>query len=332
LDELKPAPLAETIDGGSIDDQADDQATLHLVDRDVAVIDYEGSNYRTDFWGGPEREYEDAVERLVLQRLVPPSGLRVAEIGAGFGRLASLYRGYQQVILFDYSRSLLQEARERWGDDPRFVFVAGDIYKLPLASNILDTLVMVRVMHHLADVPLALTQLARTLHMESCAVLEFANKRHIKSVIRWLTRRQSWSPFAEAPVEFVELNYDFHPNWMKARLTDAGFRCKQRVAVSHFRLPLLKRLVNAHWLARIDNGIATVAGWRPYAPSVFVQASVSTGTKQKSVAVGPASIPHLFRCPGCLAEAFEQDDSERIRCAACGQRYARNDGIWDFKK
>ncbi len=43
---------------------------------------------------------------------------------AGFGRLADLYRGYEQVVLFDYSRTLLEEAAERWGDDERFVFVS----------------------------------------------------------------------------------------------------------------------------------------------------------------------------------------------------------------
>nr|HID13463.1 hypothetical protein [Anaerolineae bacterium] len=54
------------------------------------ICDYEGSAYRTEFWG-QGREYEDAVERIALQRLLPPSGRRIIEIGAGFGRLADLY-------------------------------------------------------------------------------------------------------------------------------------------------------------------------------------------------------------------------------------------------
>jgi hypothetical protein len=50
-------------------------------------------------------------------------------------------------------------------------------------------------------------------------------------------RRQSWSPLSEEPVEFVRLNYDFHPELDGA----AGGRCQrltvqQRYAVSHFRL------------------------------------------------------------------------------------------------
>ena len=179
------------------------------------MIDYEGSGYQTDFWVGQGREYEDAAERRALAELVPLVGVRIAEIGAGFGRLGELYRGYEQVILFDYSRTLLAEAAARWGHDPRFVFVAGNVYSLPLASGILDTLVMVRVMHHLADVDVALAQLQRVLHSRSVAVLEYANKRNLKAIFRWLAGRQQWSPFELQPFEFVELNFDFHPQWME---------------------------------------------------------------------------------------------------------------------
>ncbi|NJO83820.1 MAG: hypothetical protein HC828_14170 [Blastochloris sp.] len=52
------------------------------------ICDYEGSNYRTEFWEGRGREYEDQVERIALRRLLPPEGgRRLLEIGAGFGRL-----------------------------------------------------------------------------------------------------------------------------------------------------------------------------------------------------------------------------------------------------
>ena len=162
---------------------------------DIPVIDYENSQYKTDFWEGQGRSYEDAAERLALQQLLPQHGVRIAEIGAGFGRLADLYVGYEQIILFDYSRTLLQDAVSRWGHDPRFVFVAGNIYQLPLATGCLDSLVMVRVMHHLAGVPQALHQLARVLHKRSVAVLEYANKRNLKAMIRWLLQQQQASSY-----------------------------------------------------------------------------------------------------------------------------------------
>ncbi|MEI2622975.1 MAG: hypothetical protein V9G23_02985 [Giesbergeria sp.] len=40
----------------------------------VPVIDYEGSGYKTEFWAGQGRDYEDATERLALGSLLPPTG------------------------------------------------------------------------------------------------------------------------------------------------------------------------------------------------------------------------------------------------------------------
>ena len=47
--------------------------------------DYEGSQYRADFWVGQGRQYEDAAERIAIERMLPANGGRIAEIGAGFG-------------------------------------------------------------------------------------------------------------------------------------------------------------------------------------------------------------------------------------------------------
>lgn len=295
------------------------------------VIDYEGSGYRTDFWEGQGREYEDAVERVVLRQLLPPSGRRIAEIGAGFGRLAQLYAGYDQVILFDYSRSLLQEAAERWGNDPRFVFVAGNIYELPLADGVLDTLVMVRVMHHLADVPQALAQLRRALHGQGVAVLEYANKRNLKAIARWLLGRQSWSPFAPEPVEFVRLNYDFHPDWMDEQMDSAGLDVARRFAVSHFRLPALKQRVPAERLAAVEQPLFGLGGRFPLAPSVFVQARSRGNGENQVPSTGARDIPHLLRCPHCSTSPLGWDGDSRVVCPSCKRYYAKQGQVWDMK-
>src|SRR5512140_3405910 len=123
------------------------------------VIDYEGSTYSTEFWN-PAREYEDRAERIAIRAMLPPRGKRLIDIGAGAGRLSDLYLGYDEVILMDYARSTVIEARERWQHDPRFKFVAADLYQLPFADHIFDSVVMIRVIHHIVDVPRALGNIA----------------------------------------------------------------------------------------------------------------------------------------------------------------------------
>lgn len=299
---------------------------------DVPVIDYEGSQYKSDFWLGQGRGYEDATERRALKRLLPPHGGRIAEIGAGFGRLADLYGGYEQVILFDYSRTLLQDAVAKWGNDPRFIFVAGNIYEMPLATGVLDSLVMVRVMHHLADVSLALQQLARILHRHGVAVLEYANKRNLKALLRWTMGRQPWSPLALEPLEFVKLNFDFHPIWMQTQFSNAKLVVKEQYAVSHFRLPLLKRFMGAEQLAQLDEWLFVAGGRYPLAPSVFVQARANLDQPRVTLSNDPAALAKLFRCPHCSAEAFSFVSSSQLVCGSCNHNYAKQNGIWDFKE
>ena len=185
------------------------------------VIDYEGSTYSTEFWTGA-REYEDRAERIAIQAMLPPRGGRLIDIGAGAGRLGDLYLGYDEVILMDYARSTIVEARDRWGHDPRFKFVAADLYTLPFVDAAFDSIVMIRVIHHIVDVPRALHNIRAAMKPTGRFVFEFANKRNLKAIARYTLRKQGWSPFNQKPIEFVELNFDFHPDWMKQQLTPSG--------------------------------------------------------------------------------------------------------------
>jgi ubiquinone/menaquinone biosynthesis C-methylase UbiE len=288
------------------------------------LCDYEGHDYRTRFWG-QGREYEDRAERIALRRLLPPHGQRLAEIGAGFGRLADLYDGYQQVILLDPARSLLLEARETLRDDDRFLFVRGDANNLPLADQACDTLVMVRVMHHLPEVGRAMSELARSLCRGGTLVYEYANKRNLKAVVRYLVRRQPWSPFVPEPVEFAPMHFDFHPAWMAERLREAGFESQRDLAVSTFRLALLKRLVPPRLLATLDGLLQPLGGFCKLSPSVFVRATRSPVTNG-----APSSLPaNPFRCPACHAAPLAAD-RETLICRSCDRRWPITDGIYDF--
>jgi len=226
--------------------------------------------------------------------------------------------------LLDYSRSLLRQAQERLGRDGRILYVAASFYAMPFLPGAIDTAMMVRVIHHVADVPRLLDEVARVLAAGGSYVLEFASKRHLKAMVRHALGRQAWNPYDRAPVEFVEMNFDFHPAWMQEQLAEAGFHVKHQRTVSHFRLPLLKRLVPPRALARLDGLFQpTGARWQ-LTPSVFLHCTLGD-----SAAAAPAGA--LFGCPAC-GSAGLLTSLEALACPDCGRRWPIEDGIYNFKE
>ena len=282
------------------------------------LIDYEGYDYEGAFWGG--RDYEDAVERIALAKLLPPSGRRLVEIGAAYGRLADQYRGYEQVILLDPAKSQVQEARRRLSADPRFLFVVGDSYRLPFSTSALDVAVTVRVLHHLTDVPAAFQEIHRILRPEGRYLLEYANKRNLKEILRHLVGRSQRRPFSPEPVEYVSLHFDFHPSYIESHLSDAHFGLEKSLAVSSLRLALLKNVIPLPWLIRADGALQSPTAPLKLAPSMFLLARAEKDGLESD---------NLFRCPACGNEDLEETTSA-LACEECGRHWPFEDGIYDF--
>jgi len=287
------------------------------------VLDYGASTYERDFWLGQGRDYEDRAERWALRRLLPPSGGRLVDVGAGYGRLADLYTGHAQVILLDYSADLLRDARQRLAARPPLT-VAASYYEIPLADGACDTAVMVRALHHAADVPAVLRELRRILRPGGTLVLEHANKCHLKAVLSYRLGRAP-TPFTLEPKEFAYLNFDFHPEYIRRHLALAGFAVEEERAVSTFRLPLLKRVVPARLLAALDGVLQRpLARFHP-SPSVFLRCR----------AVGDAGTPPpgrpLFRCPRCHAPDLRPEGPGGLVCGQCGAAWPIIEGIHLFR-
>ncbi len=287
------------------------------------ICDYEGSSYRTDFWEGQGREYEDLAERIALRKLLPSDGDLLMEIGAGFGRLTDLYHGYKKVVLLDYSKSMLRQAQERLGRDKKYIYVAANLYNLPFVDHLFSTTVTVRVLHHVQDLAAAFCEIWRVLMPAGHYILEYANKRHLKAILRYALRRQQWNPFALEPVEFVKLNYDFHPAWMEARLQETGFVTEKQLAVSYFRHPLAKRLVPPRLLAAVDGSLQWTASLWKLSPSIFVRARAEKECP-------PAESQGFFRCPACHSPQLVETD-QALDCPNCGRRWPVDDSIYDFR-
>lgn len=289
------------------------------------VIDYEGSDYQTSFWKEGGREYEDRCEQIALKRLLPDQGDLLLEIGAGAGRNTPRYPGFERIVLLDYSLTQLQQAQEYLGKSDKYLYVAGDVYRLPFVNNLFDGGTMIRTLHHMQDPLAALNQINRVLQKSSPFLLEYANKQNLKAIMRYLVGVQEWNPFSLDAVEFEELNFDFHPRSIRRLLGEAGFELERQLTVSHFRVNFLKRTIPTGLLVSFDSILQYTGALWQLTPSVFTR-----NINQK----GASQLPEgFFQCPDC-GEALQEEDPDNkfISCPACQNSYPILDGIYDFRK
>jgi ubiquinone/menaquinone biosynthesis C-methylase UbiE len=256
-----PTPAAPDAPGPSDTSSA---APEHEIPR------YDDLRYRDVFWAA--RDYEDRCDRTAIRALLPPTGGRLVEVGAGYGRLADEYRGYREVVLLDASEAHVAAAREQFRDDPRIRVEQGDAYALPFKDGSFDAVVCVRVVHHLEHPGAVFAEFARVLRPGGVLVLEFANKRNLKSILKHALGRQEWSPFTTEPHEYLPLHFDRHPLEVRRLLRRAGLRVEAVRAVSLFRLPMLRDRLPAGWLAAVEGPLQGPLGPVTPGPSVYVRA------------------------------------------------------------
>ena len=292
------------------------------------VCNYEGSDYQQSFWEQGGREYEDRAEAIALKRMLPASGELMLELGAGAGRNTPRYAGFKRIVLLDYSTTQLAQAQQKLGRSEQYIYVAADIYRLPFRDRQFDAATMIRALHHMADAPKALSQIRNVLGTNAVFILEFANKLNFKSILRYWLGRQDWNPFSLEPVEFVKLNFDFHPKAIRNWLGELGFSIEKTLTVSHFRLGFLKRAISAKLLAALDGLFQPTGAFWQFTPSVFVKAKVTGNAQNADI---PLNVIDLFKCPEC-GNGNLQDKSDHLLCPNCNAHWAVNDGIYDFRE
>lgn len=188
---------------------------------------------------------------------------------------------------------------------------------------------MIRTLHHMADAPKALRQVRNVLQPGANFILEYANKRNLKAILRYALRHQEWSPFTLEPVEFAKLNFDFHPKAVRGWLTDVGFAIEKTLTVSHFRLGLLKRLVPVSILAGMDSLFQWTGALWQVTPSVFVRCK-AVGRDSIPPPVGQNDILFYFKCPEC-GNAPLDEKKGYLACSSCKRKWAVREGIYDFR-
>ena len=285
---------------------------------------YDDSDDQKVFWDEANRAYEDKSEDIAFKKLLPTSGKRMLEIGAGAGRNTPRYQGYEKIYLFDYALTQMQQAKQRLGDSERFVYAAADVYHLPYNDNIFDGATMIRVIHHLSEIDPAMAEIQRVMEKGSTFILEFANKRNIKAILRWMTGRQKWNPFTKEQVEFVKFNYDNHPDTIKAALESHGFEIERALSVSNLRIGALKNNPkNLKWMLKTEDKLQDALSGVKLSPSVFLKCRQTGGGSFDPNAP-------VFKCPACGSVRLNET-KDAVTCPDCGKVYPIVDGIYNFR-
>lgn len=234
-------------------------------------------SYRDVFWR--DRTYEDRCDRLALRQMLPGSGRHLLDLGAGFGRLIDEYGSFERVTLIDASPVMLDAARDRAGEDKRFAFVLAPADRLPIPDDSVDVVVAIRLLVHVEDPGPVFREIARVLRPGGRCIIEFANRRHLLSLLRHAAGRQAWSPRGAGAQQYLPGHFAHQPATVRRQLHDAGLQPVAIRAVSMFRSAWLKKLFGPLRLAALDEWLQVSLGRLVLSPSVFV-ASVRSEPRQ----------------------------------------------------
>lgn len=235
------------------------------------LADYNGYDYKGIFWQG--REYEDLSDRKAIQRLLPPNAKVFIDIAGGYGRLAGEYlpRKYGKTIIFDYSKTLLADAKKEFGD--KIETVQGDVYNMPFKNGEADAMLMVRATHHFDDLPAIIKELARVLALDGILVMEIANKKTLPKMVKYWLGKSEVNPFSRQPSKLKELNqgnfYNYHPKYVEQLFADNNLKIEKVLSVSNFRSPRLKKIFGYKALAAAESPSQKILAPFRFGPSIY---------------------------------------------------------------
>ncbi|PIU03625.1 hypothetical protein COT44_02420 [Candidatus Shapirobacteria bacterium CG08_land_8_20_14_0_20_39_18] len=236
-------------------------------------VPYDSCNYKL-FW--KNRNYEDQSERLAINKFLKQIHSRdsIIDIGGGYGRLANLYiPEFRKCFIVDPSESLLSEARKSLitlKSPNSLTFLKTNSDSLP--KDQFEVALMIRVAHHLPDPLPTFKEVYRVLKPQGSFILEYANKIHLLARLRGVDKSlepidvRSEKSKTEGKIIFV----NHHPKRIEELLKESGFVVIDRLSVSNFRYPLIKKLVPEKLLLFFENLLQKPLAKVNFGPSIFL--------------------------------------------------------------
>ncbi len=302
---------------------------------DYDTYDYDYSTY----W--IKREYEHKAEEIALNRILQDvNGKWFLDIGGSFGRLTSTYNAkFTNLVIVDYSLKTLQknfkDLKKRF---PNLELIAANAYFLPFKDNSFDGALMVRVLHHIEDPKQCLREIHRTMNKGGVYIQEYANKLHIKAVIRAVLTL-NFSIFNKNPYQQPDkhnnegakegsnvLFLNYHPKYISKLLKDIGFNIEKTYGCSFLRLDVFKKLLNTKTLLSLEKIFQSTLSWMNISPSIFIKTKKLDGVKSNHKDL---TIKDILVCPNCKSPMKFQTDT--AKCNTCNKTYYKKENIWDFR-
>ncbi|MCB9790874.1 class I SAM-dependent methyltransferase [Candidatus Nomurabacteria bacterium] len=294
-------------------------------------------DYKT-YWSG--REYEHEAEVYALKKLFSDvQGKRMIDLGGSYGRLLDIYYShFDSVVIVDYSYDTLKkyqkEITERF---PNVTLVAANAYKLPFKAGSFDGGIMFRTIHHIEDIETLFNELSQIFIDKSIFILEFANKFHIKAVIKWLLqldfRNFDLTPYQQkhkdtasgSKEETVFLN--FAPRYIRFKLLENLFKISKSQCVSFLRVSWLKKNLSLGILLTFEKLLqASPINSLNISPSIIYKAqAVNPGNEQFI----DSNFEDILACPECKSEI--SIDGNTASCKSCKKKFVQKAGVWDFR-
>jgi len=169
--------------------------------------------------------------RLVVAAINAKSGEKVLDLAAGTGASSlPIAASGAQVVPCDFSLGMLKVGKER---HPQLGFTAGDALKLPFNDQVFDVVTISFGLRNVADIDVALTEMARVLKPGGrLLICEFSHPviklfrliytEYLMRALPWIARHTSSNP--DAYVYLAE-SIRAWPNQaaLAARIEQAGF-------------------------------------------------------------------------------------------------------------
>lgn len=302
---------------------------------DYDTYDYDYSTY----W--KKRRYEHIAEKIVLSNLLSDmKGKWFLDIGGSFGRLANTYYdNYSNPIIIDYSLKTLQRNRKKLKKKyPRIELISANVYNLPFEKNSFDGALMVRVLHHIEEPEDCLNEIYRVLTPNGKYIQEYANKVHIKALVRALIHFDlsifNTQPYQQPNKHHYEgtkegskvLFLNYHPKYISEMLSKIGFRIEKKYGCSFLRSDFLKKTFKTEILLSIEKVFQKILSWSNISPSIFLK---STAIKKDAKLEKRENILDILACPVCKGKLSINDSI--AKCEGCKKEYFKKDDIWDFR-